>query len=510
MAAASNKHGVVNDFERKQNAKTPNQGTKMIQLAMFVGLLYAASLLRESVNVAQIVSEYSFGDLGVFGLGPTEKTSSCTEYRPFPFPDHNTGLPYLGDAFASSDAQFVNFVGINRGECRKEFNDADRFSANQMYAGHRFMCVFDGTVHVISEFIHHSVPHEGGFVIRCKIPSHLQHLVQAGQIFTSLHVDLHAIEDLEMKRKGRFQIQPFPSSVVTETPAIKDIPVCYPFNIDSDNFQLTAMTMIKSEYSLNKKIENYNQSRTSSNSRLQEWIEYHHYQGFDHFIIYDNDEKPHGPIESLVKPYVDQGLATYRWFPLPACICDRDGGMLGMIKREGQMAGSVAALHRWSSKTKFFAHMDVDEFFVPFQNKTVLDIVQEGDTAIDVFAWKPTVMAPCNGTLVAENESILLKWKCITDWHYADIKLIMRASRIMFFAVHYPIVTMDWEKPRIQILNWTNEGFLAHYRESPGLPWWQNQYSGQVLSKFQNETNIMNNFLEHQKQKFFLLNRTWS
>jgi hypothetical protein len=80
----------------------------------------------------------------------------------------------------------------------------------------------------------------------------------------------------------------------------------------------------------------------------------------------------------------------------------------------------------------------------------------------------------------------------------------------MFFAVHYPIVTMDWEKPRIQILNWTNEGFLAHYRESPGLPWWQNQYSGQVLSKFQNETNIMNNFLEHQKQKFFLLNRTWS
>lgn len=343
-------------------------------------------------------------------LSETSNTSSCVEYCRYPFPKHHSGLPYLGDVFASHNADFVNFIAINRGSCRHEYLEADKFAAEWEH-GHRFMCVFPKNIHVLSEFVHPANPHENGFIVRCKIPKQFRHLVREGQKTTPLHVNLHAMEDLERNRTGLANLKQFPSVVVTETPAIFDIPVCHPTpnrNFRANQFNLTAFTRIKSHYALSHRQQDANSTVTSPVSRLLEWIDYHRYQGFDHFIIYDNDVEQHGPIEDLLKPYIKLGLVTYRWFPLEDCWTNW-GGWEGYLSAEGQLVASLAALHRMGYTTQFFAHMDVDKFFVPLgqTNRTVLDMMLQGDPSVDAFEWRPTLMAPCNGTHLQANESII-------------------------------------------------------------------------------------------------------
>lgn len=462
--------------------------------------------LNESVltTISQSTNSTSMKLRGLItqGSSATKLTSSCREYRKYPFPDHHSGLPYLGDVFASHDLQFVNFIGIHRGACRENFREADKFGAD-WHEGHRFMCVFQHEVHVISEYVHVTQPHDMGFIIRCKIPQQFQLLV--GQYTTALHVDLHAIEDLEVNRTGPMKLRHYPSMVVTDTPALTDIPICHPTNdnnIKPNQFNMTAFTRIKSNYPLSHFQRDANASMSSPISRLLEWIDYHKQQDFDHFIIYDNDEEPHGPIERLLQPHIQSGLVTYRWFPLEDCWVDW-GDWKGYLRAEGQMVASLAALHRFSFSTKFYAHMDVDEFFVPLQeSKTVLDFMLESNSTVDAFMWKPTLMAPCNGTLVNAGGSVLEKWKCVTERHYADVKLIMRASRMLYFYIHYPVLTVDGTKPNVYKLNETTEGFLAHYRnENDAGSSWKDTYSGLVQNKFMNEVHFMDDFIRTRREK---------
>jgi hypothetical protein len=129
-------------------------------------------------------------------LSPCNKTS-------FPWPERHTDLPWLADVFASPEAEYVNFVGTHRGIWMPEFEQADAFArSSHSTKPHRFICVFPRNVHVLSEFMHpvgyKFKPHSlNNFVIRCQIPKEFQHLVEIGQTETSLHVDLHAIKDLE-------------------------------------------------------------------------------------------------------------------------------------------------------------------------------------------------------------------------------------------------------------------------------------------------------------------------
>jgi len=437
---------------------------------------------------------------------PTNE-SSCLEFRKYPYPQHHSGLPYLGDVFASYDRQLVYFIGINRGDCLEEWSNADTFAATSNEQ-HRFMCVFNEDTHVISEVVHESSPFSQGFIIRCKIPQQFQHFISQGQETTLLHVDLHATDDLEMNRTGPLEVRQYPSVAIADTPALKGLPICHPVserNVRPNQFNLTAFTRIKSNYALSHYLPSTNATMTSPLSRLLEWIDYHQQQGFDHFIIYDNDEEPHGQIEDILKRHIESGLVTYRWFPLEDCWVDF-GDWKDYLFAAGQMVASLAALHRMSFATKFYAHMDVDEFFIPLQTgKSVLDIVMESDPTVDAFKWVPILMAPCNGTQVNASESVLSKWRCLTDQHYADVKLIMRASRMFYFFVHYPILTVDGTYPKEYVLDETAEGFLAHYRSDPGdednARAWKDTYSGLVQNEFTNEAHFMDAFLKTQQEK---------
>ena len=130
-------------------------------------------------------------------------------------------------------------------------------------------------------------------------------------------------------------------------------------------------------------------------------------------MIDDNDETPHGPIEKLVQPYVESGHVTYRWWPMKDCYVQY-GGWKGFRKTLGQQAATEGALNRFGDSTRYFASMDVDEFFV-IPNQTVWEWIQTKErneanaTKTDAFAFIPTQMAPCNGTIVSKNQSVIEK-----------------------------------------------------------------------------------------------------
>lgn len=419
-------------------------------------------------------------------------SSSCS-YRTYPWPDHHTGLPYLGDVFASHDAQWVYFIGTNRGKCDPQYKASDAFAADKG-VGHRFMCVFQENVHVLSEFVHPSTNHDTGYIFRCRIPKQFQRLVDKPQESTTLHVDLHSMNDLELKKESSAKIQRFPSMEISKMPRLAQIPICHPIDkaMEAKQHNMTAFVRIKSNYALSHQKKGA-KKQISPLPRLYEWMDYHRQQGFDHFIIYDNDPEPHGPIETMLEPLVDAGLVSYRWFPLGFCYNKKHGGLRIQY---GQMVASLSALHRYGFTTEWYAHMDVDEFFIPLQEgKTVLDIAQAEDPRTDALIWSPNRMAPCNGANVSAEESILAKWKCLTGKHFAASKMIMRTDRMLYFMIHYAHLTKDWKEPKTHRMNDKTEGLLAHYRQSDRMKWWRDGYTGEIKNEYNNEVHFMDHFL---------------
>lgn len=81
---------------------------------MTLAVLFLFGLLSLFFLDESILSAASFRD-STRKEQTTPLSSSCTEFRKYPFPKHHSGLPYLGDVFASHDASIVNFVAIHQG-----------------------------------------------------------------------------------------------------------------------------------------------------------------------------------------------------------------------------------------------------------------------------------------------------------------------------------------------------------------------------------------------------------
>lgn len=396
-------------------------------------------------------------------------TSSCTDFRAYPVPEHQSGLPYLADVFATRDRQELFFIGLNRGICSEEFLKQDGW----MKGEYRFMCVFPGNTMVISEYVAPTGDiYQNNYMFKCAIPKEFQHMIVPGQANTNLHVDLHALHNPEGKKKGMKKVPWFPSQKVTDTPRINQIPVCHAGYADlNKQYELVAYTRVQSTYTTQRDKQGKTFQRSTVH-RIEEWLDYHMDQGFDHFIIYDNDPAPHGPIEKLTKPFVESGLVTYRWFPLKDCEV-LAGKFQGRIKRFGQAAGGLSSMHRLGpSGARYFAHMDVDEFFVVYKDGvTVLDYVKENltpESKLDVLLWMPTVLEHCDGTVVeSESASPMETKQCWTQSHASDVKLIMRVETMLHFQVHFPLTTRKWMKPKVKKVPFypdKGDGFLAHYR----------------------------------------------
>lgn len=396
-------------------------------------------------------------------------TSTCEGYYFFPIPEHNSGLPYLADAFATRDRTELIFIGNNRGICDPQHGEQDGW----MHGNKRFMCAFPDNTMVVSEWVAPTGRYfKNNFMFKCAIPEEFRHLIVPGQKSTNLHFDLHTLHLPEAPKVGMNNHQFFPSQKITDTPKIGSIPVCHAGYADLDKqYELVAYTRTQSSY----RTQIDRQGRTyirSTIHRIQEWMDWHITQGFDHFIIYDHDPEPHGPLEDLTKGYVESGLVTYRWFPMKDCTIV-GGKKMGNVKRIGQAAGGLSAMHRLTEKgAKYMAHMDVDEFFVLYNPRmTILDYARRRLRApVDCISFRPHVLDHCDGAVVqSEADSPVETKQCFTKSHASDLKLIMRMETMSHFQVHYPLLTKSWNTPRQIKIPWNHKdfsgvGMLAHYR----------------------------------------------
>jgi hypothetical protein len=132
----------------------------------------------------------------------------------------------LADVFTTLDSEYVFFIGINRGSCFEKIitSNADSFSQRDSH-GYHFMCMFNGNVPVISEFVAPTASSFLDFIYLfcCKVPDQFKEQIQSGQLMTSLNLDLHPLHDLEQPTIGTYNIQVFPSRVISDLPKVADI-----------------------------------------------------------------------------------------------------------------------------------------------------------------------------------------------------------------------------------------------------------------------------------------------
>ncbi len=91
---------------------------------------------------------------------------------------------------------------------------------------------------------------------------------------------------------------------------------------------------------------------------ILEWIEYHRLVGVEHFYIYDNESTD--GLEEKLKPYIEEGLVTYTYYP---------GKYL-------QFKSYNDAIEKYKYDTKWLAVIDGDEYIVPMEEgKNLLEIL---------------------------------------------------------------------------------------------------------------------------------------
>lgn len=91
---------------------------------------------------------------------------------------------------------------------------------------------------------------------------------------------------------------------------------------------------------------------------LPEWLCYHINLGFSKFLIYDNGSDDN--IKDVLAPYIKDGIVEHIWYP----------------GKDMQWRAYQDSLVRLRDDCRYIAYIDLDEFLVPKEGKTVLEIVQ--------------------------------------------------------------------------------------------------------------------------------------
>jgi len=91
---------------------------------------------------------------------------------------------------------------------------------------------------------------------------------------------------------------------------------------------------------------------------FREWIEYHKLVGVEKFYIYDNESTDN--TKEVLKPYIEQGLVEYTYFP----------------GKKKQIPAYLDCFNRHKFDTKWIALIDLDEFIVPMDCESIPEILR--------------------------------------------------------------------------------------------------------------------------------------
>ena len=100
---------------------------------------------------------------------------------------------------------------------------------------------------------------------------------------------------------------------------------------------------------------------------LKEWIEYHRLTGVEHFWIYDNNSKDNS--KEILKPYIEQGIVELFDWPLST------HNHLAYLDMQLGAYNHVLSYAR--GRTEWLAFIDIDEFIVPVQDKTITETLEK-------------------------------------------------------------------------------------------------------------------------------------
>ncbi|MBI2743551.1 MAG: glycosyltransferase family 92 protein [Chlamydiales bacterium] len=173
---------------------------------------------------------------------------------------------------------------------------------------------------------------------------------------------------------------------------------------------------------------------------LKEWIEYHKMVGVEHFWMYNDSSRDNW--EEVLKPYIEEGLVEIINWPIPT--------PLDFIHY--QRMAYRDALGRSSGITTWLALIDIDEFLLPKEEKTVTECLSKH------FSHASGVYINWNvfGTgkvYLEEDEPILFKLTaCAERWHPRNAvgKSIVKPDRVQYSDVndiwnihHYTLLGED-------------------------------------------------------------------
>jgi Glycosyltransferase family 92 len=405
--------------------------------------------------------------------GLSLKASNDCGYREYVVPKHHQGLPFIGEVFAADEGKSVFFVALNKGGCLKEWRYAHEFHSNELVK-HYFVCGFPDGTKIRSDPIHVKEKDEDMdwsnaiIVIRCDIPLQYQELVKYPSAIPNLVVDLYATEDLEATPDGNEGVLTSFLPLNTTT-SYQDLPVCHgewpshgsimPRSKKKD--YLSMMTKIKLSYCPH---EGQCETRILIDPKLVvAWIEHHLSIGFDHFYMYDNEEKPNGILEKSLLPYIARGIVTYVWYPMADCIVDYETAdkHVGDRFTSSQAVASTAALRRYEHRTTYMAHLDIDEYIFPPTGVTDLKSIIRNNEEFDFLTLQLSWFSTCDGDKKNSDQLPFDTSLCYNE-DATPRKSIMKTSRILAFFVHFPTSTVDGKKA--ENYKHLDDVMVAHYR----------------------------------------------
>lgn len=104
-------------------------------------------------------------------------------------------------------------------------------------------------------------------------------------------------------------------------------------------------------------------------SLLKDWIDYHKAMGVEHFWLYNNSSTDN--YLEVLQPYIAEGTVELFDWPTPTNTPD---GIRSYCDRQITIYNDALRLAR--NQTKWLAFIDIDEFVVPVQDRTILECLE--------------------------------------------------------------------------------------------------------------------------------------
>ena len=148
---------------------------------------------------------------------------------------------------------------------------------------------------------------------------------------------------------------------------------------------------------------------------IEEWISYHRLIGIDHFYITDNKSQP--PLKSILQPYIDQGLVTYRY--------DTRDRPQKLVYNE--------CLRDYGKDNTWIAFIDSDEFLVLKKNRNIKEFLNGYEKyGSVVVGW---YMFGSNGYRKKQNS--IIKSYTKREPKSSHVKSIVRPPHVKEVIVHW-------------------------------------------------------------------------